>query len=86
MNLFAAGHVPILVATDIASRGMDVATVRTIINFDMPLNVIDYLHRIGRTGRAGAGGLAISLVQKRCSLARTHPSYTRAHTFTLVCV
>ena len=65
MNMFAAGHVPVLVATDLASRGMDVKSVGAVINFDMPLNVIDYLHRLGRTGRAGAAGLAISLVRKR---------------------
>ena len=50
MRLFAEGHVSILVATDVASRGMHLQQVCAVINFDMPLNVIDYIHRVGRTG------------------------------------
>ncbi|GAI29982.1 unnamed protein product, partial [marine sediment metagenome] len=52
----------ILVATDVASRGLDVLTITHVINYDLPNNSEDYVHRIGRTGRAGAKGLAISLV------------------------
>jgi superfamily II DNA/RNA helicase len=50
-----------LVATDVAARGLDVAGISHVINFDMPRQPDDYVHRIGRTGRAGATGVAISL-------------------------
>ncbi len=59
---FKAGHVRILLATDIAARGLDIAQVGHVINFDLPQNADDYLHRIGRTGRAGAVGQAVSFV------------------------
>lgn len=55
----------ILVATDVASRGLDVLTITHVINYDLPNNSEDYVHRIGRTGRAGAKGLAISLVSHK---------------------
>ncbi len=55
----------ILVATDVASRGLDVLTITHVINYDLPNNCEDYVHRIGRTGRAGAKGLAISLVSHK---------------------
>ncbi len=54
------GKVKILVATDVAARGIDVNTITHVINFDLPRNVEDYVHRIGRTGRAGATGIALS--------------------------
>jgi ATP-dependent RNA helicase DDX5/DBP2 len=57
---FRAGQVLILIATDVAARGLDVKEVTTVINFDMPNNAEDYVHRIGRTGRAGATGTAVS--------------------------
>ena len=50
----------ILVATDVASRGLDVKDISVVINYDMPNTVEDYVHRIGRTGRAGAKGLSFS--------------------------
>ncbi|MCH9608994.1 MAG: ATP-dependent RNA helicase RhlE [Chlamydiales bacterium] len=56
------GRVRILVATDVAARGIDVQSITHVINFDLPNNVEDYVHRIGRTGRAGAKGTAISFV------------------------
>jgi ATP-dependent RNA helicase RhlB len=58
---FKSGQLPILVATDVASRGIHVEGVTHVINFDLPQDAEDYVHRIGRTGRAGAAGRAISL-------------------------
>jgi ATP-dependent RNA helicase DeaD len=55
------GKLDILVATDVAARGLDVAGISHVINFDLPRQADDYVHRIGRTGRAGASGIAISL-------------------------
>ncbi|CCD25592.1 DEAD-box ATP-dependent RNA helicase DBP2 NDAI_0F02740 [Naumovozyma dairenensis CBS 421] len=57
---FRAGNSPIMVATDVAARGIDVKGINFVINYDMPGNIEDYVHRIGRTGRAGAKGTAIS--------------------------
>jgi len=62
---FTSGEVPILVCTDIAARGLDTTFVKHVILFDFPLNPIDYLHRVGRTARAGQAGRATSLVAKR---------------------
>ena len=59
---FKAGRVRVLVATDIAARGLDIAHLPLVVNFDLPLVAEDYVHRIGRTGRAGQHGRAVSLV------------------------
>jgi ATP-dependent RNA helicase RhlE len=59
---FKGGHVDVLVATDIAARGIDIAELPRVVNYDLPNVPEDYVHRIGRTGRAGADGEAISLV------------------------
>jgi superfamily II DNA/RNA helicase len=59
------GEIRILVATDVAARGIDVAGISHVINFDLPKQAEDYVHRIGRTGRAGANGTAVSLVSNR---------------------
>ena len=59
---FKAGHTRVLVATDIAARGIDVDSITHVINYDMPAQPEDYVHRIGRTGRAGRAGCAITLV------------------------
>ena len=61
---FKAGEVDVLVATDVAARGLDIADLPGVFNFDVPFNAEDYVHRIGRTGRAGASGLAITLVTR----------------------
>ncbi len=61
---FKSGKVTVLVATDIAARGLDIDQLPVVINFDLPMVAEDYIHRIGRTGRAGAEGLAISLVSQ----------------------
>jgi ATP-dependent RNA helicase RhlE len=57
---FKAGEVDLLVCTDVAARGLDIKDVPAVFNFDIPFNAEDYVHRIGRTGRAGASGLAVS--------------------------
>lgn len=62
MDQFSRGQQQILVTTDVASRGLDLLNVSLVINFDMPKFAEEYIHRIGRTGRAGAKGDAISLV------------------------
>jgi len=62
---FKKGAVQILVATDIAARGIDIESISHVINFDLPQQLEDYVHRIGRTGRAGASGTAISFVSPR---------------------
>src|SRR5690625_7164910 len=59
---FKNGRVTVLVATDIAARGLDIEQLPLVINHDLPLVAEDYVHRIGRTGRAGASGLAVSPV------------------------
>jgi ATP-dependent RNA helicase RhlE len=59
---FKSGKARILVATDVAARGLDIPLLPLVINFDLPMVAEDYVHRIGRTGRAGASGEAISLV------------------------
>ena len=61
LEAFKAGELEVLVATDVAARGLDVAGVPCVINYDLPYNAEDYVHRIGRTGRAGATGEAIAL-------------------------
>lgn len=62
LNGFKTGKYRILVATDIAARGIDVVGIALVVNFDLPMNSEDYVHRIGRTARAGAGGHALSFV------------------------
>ncbi|MDP5238226.1 DEAD/DEAH box helicase [Uliginosibacterium sp. 31-16] len=59
---FKAGHLHVLVATDVAARGLDIARLPVVINYDLPRAAADYAHRIGRTGRAGEPGLAISFI------------------------
>lgn len=59
---FKAGRVQVLVATDVAARGIDIAALPVVVNYDLPRAAADYVHRIGRTARAGASGLAVSFV------------------------
>jgi ATP-dependent RNA helicase DeaD len=65
MISFKGGRVPILVATDVAARGLDISTVTHVINFDVPTSPDVYVHRIGRTGRVGRSGRAITFVEPR---------------------
>ena len=59
---FKAGRLQVLVATDVAARGIDIAGLPAVVNYDLPRSAVDYTHRIGRTGRAGESGTAISFV------------------------
>ena len=68
---FRTGRTPILVATDVAARGLDIPHVTHVINFDLPTDIDDYVHRIGRTGRAGKKGLATAFfTDKDAGLAK----------------
>ncbi|PIZ25753.1 MAG: RNA helicase, partial [Chloroflexi bacterium CG_4_10_14_0_8_um_filter_57_5] len=62
LNGFKSGHYQVMVATDIAARGLDVEGISHVINYDMPATADDYIHRIGRTGRAERTGDAFTLV------------------------
>ncbi len=68
LNDFKEGRLPVLVATDVASRGLHIEAVSHVVNWDLPQDAEDYVHRIGRTARAGAGGKAISLVDEASAL------------------
>jgi superfamily II DNA/RNA helicase len=67
---FAAGRLAVLLATDVAARGLDIVGLPAVVNFDLPRSTDDYVHRIGRTGRAGAAGTAVSFVS-----AATHAHF-----------
>lgn len=67
---FKAGRVQVLLATDLAARGLDIAGLPVVVNFDLPRSAVDYTHRIGRTGRAGETGIAINFVT-----AETHAHF-----------
>src|SRR5882724_8259363 len=64
LDAFKRGEVDVLVCTDVAARGLDIVDLPAVFNFDVPFNAEDYVHRIGRTGRAGASGLAVTLVSR----------------------
>ncbi|KAK6119925.1 hypothetical protein DH2020_046328 [Rehmannia glutinosa] len=71
LRSFKSGKTPILVATDVAARGLDIPHVSHVVNFDLPNDIDDYVHRIGRTGRAGKTGLATAFFnENNSSLAR----------------
>jgi superfamily II DNA/RNA helicase len=65
LGAFASGRIPLLVATDILSRGIDIDTIDLVVNFDVPSDGEDYVHRIGRTARAEADGIAYTLVGEK---------------------
>jgi ATP-dependent RNA helicase DeaD len=65
MLAFKGGRVPILIATDVAARGLDISTVTLVVNYDVPTSPDTYVHRIGRTGRVGRSGRAITFVEDR---------------------
>ncbi len=71
LRSFRGGHTPVMVATDVAARGLDIPNVTNVVNFDLPTNIDDYVHRIGRTGRAGNTGAALSFInEKNTNIAR----------------
>lgn len=71
LRSFKSGSTPILVATDVAARGLDIPHVAHVVNFDLPNDIDDYVHRIGRTGRAGKTGLATAFFnESNLNLAR----------------
>jgi ATP-dependent RNA helicase RhlE len=83
---FKASRLSVIVATDVAARGLDIASLPVVVNFDLPRSAVDYTHRIGRTGRAGEKGLAVSfvsmstqahwrLIQKRASGAAADSTF-----------
>ena len=65
LEAFKKGEIVALVATDVAARGIDITDLPAVINFDLPFSAEDYVHRIGRTGRAGRSGLAITIAERR---------------------
>lgn len=67
VNAFKSGDKDVLIATDIASKGLDFPQIQHVINFDMPKEIENYVHRIGRTGRGGHTGVATTFINKQCS-------------------
>lgn len=65
LQLFRASVVPVLISTDVGARGLDIEDVAMVINWDLPQEPEEYTHRVGRTARAGKGGIAISFVTER---------------------
>lgn len=79
MNLFRARKADLLVATDVAARGLDIEHLSHVVNYDVPASPEVYLHRIGRTGRAGRGGVAVTLAEPReHRLLRVIEQFTKA--------
>lgn len=62
---FKSGIVKILLATDVGSRGLDIPSVQVVMNYEIPADATDYVHRVGRTARAGRGGFSLSFVSER---------------------
>src|SRR4029077_3009876 len=79
MGLFRSKKADVLIATDVAARGLDIEHLSHVVNYDVPASPDAYLHRIGRTGRAGRGGTAITLAEPReHRLLRAIENMTRA--------
>jgi ATP-dependent RNA helicase RhlE len=80
LDLFRASNVRVLVATDLAARGLDITGLPAVVNYDLPRSPNDYVHRIGRTGRAGGSGVAVSFITAEMHahfalIERTHQHY-----------
>ena len=69
---FKAGRLRVVVATDVAARGIDIADLPVVVNYDLPRSAVDHVHRIGRTGRAGASGLAVSFIRADDAASEAH--------------
>jgi len=67
VELFTAGQEDVLIGTDVASKGLDFPSIQHVINYDMPIEIEHYIHRIGRTGRCGKTGIATTFVNKQSS-------------------
>ncbi len=70
LDLFKRDQVQVLVATDVAARGLDIVGVSHVINYDVPSTYEDYVHRIGRTGRGGKKGKALTFIEQKGSRGR----------------
>ncbi len=77
LGLFKQDHIQILVATDVAARGLDIPNVSHVINYDIPMTYEDYVHRIGRTGRAGKRGKALTFVENEAPRPAFRPAPRR---------
>ncbi|KAI7510089.1 hypothetical protein KC331_g22656, partial [Hortaea werneckii] len=64
LDMFRSARCPILVATAVAARGLDIPNVRHVVNYDLPTDIDDYVHRIGRTGRAGNTGISTAFFNR----------------------
>jgi ATP-dependent RNA helicase DDX3X len=73
MVAFRNGEAPILIATDVAARGLDVKNVMHVVNYDLPDDIDEYVHRIGRTGRVGNRGLATSFFNSNSETLAPYP-------------
>jgi len=79
LAMFKSGHTKVLVATDVASRGLDIPEVNLVVNHNIPRDPVDYVHRVGRTARQGRGGLAVSMVTPNdVSLVQAIEAHTAA--------
>lgn len=78
---FKSGVRQVLVATDVAARGLDINDVTAVVNYDLPSTIEDYVHRIGRTGRAGKKGVALTLFPRD---ERSSDSFRMAHSISLI--
>jgi len=67
LRMYRSGECTVLVATDVAARGLDIPDVELVIQYDLPNNIDDYVHRIGRTGRAGRKGTAMAMINESCN-------------------
>ncbi|MBY0235975.1 MAG: C-terminal helicase domain-containing protein, partial [Burkholderiaceae bacterium] len=72
LNALKSGEIQVLVATDVAARGLDIPELPVVLNYDLPRSATDYTHRIGRTGRAGQTGLALSFISGQLGNGEAH--------------
>jgi ATP-dependent RNA helicase DDX41 len=84
IRMFKDGKKDVMVATDVAGKGMDFADIQHVINFDMPAEIENYVHRIGRTGRSGKTGIATTFINKRHVMSAAWQSHSRLGTDMLI--